>query len=128
MLQCPDNPIQVMKILIGISKTSPLLFITHYGKVITSVGKIIPYLSLSGSKEDLEDPVSSDALIKLDPFISSIQMAPINPFKVYGIGIILDIYSAPINQSVLDSQLTMEKLLITLLMQPNILLTSYTTF
>lgn len=89
--------------------------------MIISTGKIILYLLLSGSKEDQEDPVSSDVSIKLDLFISSTQMEQINQFKVYGTGTILDIYFAQINQSVLDSQLTtMEKLLITLLTQLNI--------
>lgn len=89
--------------------------------MIISAGKIILYLSLSGSKEDLEDQVSLDVSIKLDLYISSTQMVPINQSKVYGTGTILVIYFVQINQSELDSQLTtMEKLLITLLTQPNI--------
>mgnify|MGYP000879934718 CR=1 FL=1 len=76
--------------------------------MITLTGKIILYPSLSGFKEDLEDPVNSDVSIKLGLFISSIQMERINPFKVYGTGIISDIYFAPINQSESDIQLIME--------------------
>ena len=129
MLPCRGNLILGMKILIGISPTKLLPFITPYGRVIISTGKIILYLLLSGFKEGLEEPANSDVLIKLDLFISSTQMAQINRFKVYGTGTILDIYFAQINQSVLDSQLTtMEKLLITLLTQQNILLTFYPTF
>lgn len=127
--QCRGNLILGMKISIGISQTKLLPFITPYGRVIILTGKIILYLLLSGSKEDLEDPVSSDVSIKLDLFISSTQMEQISQFKVYGTGTILDIYFAQINQSVLDSQLTtMEKLLITLLTQQNISWTFYPTF
>lgn len=115
--------------MIGISKTNQLLFITHCGKGIISAGKIILYLSLSGFKEDLEDPVSSDVSIKSALYTSSIQMESISPFKAYGTGTISAIYFALINQSELDSQsITEERLLITLLMQPNILLTFCQTF